>query len=316
MSSFPNFVRLARVFLRQLPFKPASATLITGKGNGWRRRRFLAAAIPVGVCTFGFASGFAIAFMEGPQSDPRKAAIKRELMVEMTCGACARAVEESLYKVAGVESVEVDVGKNTVQVTGGAAIKDMLRAVEGTGRRVRLVASGSGTQAFDNGSAVSEFKGPALFGVVRFTQLAHDLAQVEATLDGLAPGRHALAIHTYGDLSNVGGGSTGGRFNPHGARHGGPGHPERCVGDLGNVEADAKGHAECTMWDDQIKVWDLIGRGMVVYEGEDDLKTPPDGNAGKLIAAAVIARSSGIGQNLKKVCLCDGTTLWESTSAL
>eukprot|EP00899_Mesostigma_viride_P012565 jgi/Mesvir1/21309/Mv15930-RA.2 len=288
MSSFPNFVRLARVFLRQLPFKPASATLITGKGNGWRRRRFLAAAIPVGVCTFGFASGFAIAFMEGPQSDPRKAAIKRELMVEMTCGACARAVEESLYKVAGVESVEVDVGKNTVQVTGGAAIKDMLRAVEGTGRRVRLVASGSGTQAFDNGSAVSEFKGPALFGVVRFTQLAHDLAQVEATLDGLAPG----------------------------ARHGGPGHPERCVGDLGNVEADAKGHAECTMWDDQIKVWDLIGRGMVVYEGEDDLKTPPDGNAGKLIAAAVIARSSGIGQNLKKVCLCDGTTLWESTSAL
>jgi hypothetical protein len=32
-----------------------------------------------------------------------------------------------------------------------------------------------------------------------------------------------------------------------------------------------------------------------------------------LRVAAVLARSAGVGENLKKVCQCDGTVIWESS---
>ena len=32
-----------------------------------------------------------------------------------------------------------------------------------------------------------------------------------------------------------------------------------------------------------------------------------------ICAAAVLARSSGVGDNLKQQCACDGTVIWEST---
>ena len=94
---------------------------------------------------------------------------------------------------------------------------------------------------------------------------------------------------------------------------------ERHVGDLGNLEADGAGHAECSASNDKLKVWDLIGRAVVVYEGEDDLglseqhPSSVDGGAGAGLAAAVIARSAGVGQNYKSLCLCDGTVIWEAT---
>lgn len=42
-------------------------------------------------------------------------------------------------------------------------------------------------------------------------------------------------------------------------------------GDLGNVQAEAGGRATFRIEDKQLKVWDVIGRSLVVDEGEDDL---------------------------------------------
>lgn len=50
---------------------------------------------------------------------------------------------------------------------------------------------------------------------------------------------------------------------------------------------------------------DLIGRAMVVYGTEDKSDTG--------VAAAVIARSAAVGENYKRICTCDGTTIWESS---
>ena len=52
-------------------------------------------------------------------------------------------------------------------------------------------------------AAVSEFKGDAwgqgdVVGVVRFVQVNRALCRVEAALDGLTPGKHLLAVHTFG----------------------------------------------------------------------------------------------------------------------
>ncbi len=101
---------------------------------------------------------------------------------------------------------------------------------------------------------------------------------MDGTIDGLRPGQeHGLAVHESGDLSG-GCASVGAHFNPRGARHGSPvkgggggACEERHVGDLGNVRADGDGRATFRFADDLLKVWDVVGRSLVVAEGRDDL---------------------------------------------
>lgn len=119
-------------------------------------------------------------------------------------------------------------------------------------------------------------------------------------------------------------------------------------GDLGNVHADADGRAIFRLEDKQLKIWDVIGRSLVIDEGEDDLGrgghplSKITGNSGKRwvaprpvggracgdlegpgqvpsldhtsfcsLACGIIARSAGLFQNPKQICSCDGLTIWE-----
>lgn len=62
-------------------------------------------------------------------------------------------------------------------------------------------------------AAVSEFKGPEIFGVVRLAQVNMELARIEANFSGLSPGKHSWSINEFGDLTR-GAASTGKVFNP------------------------------------------------------------------------------------------------------
>lgn len=62
-------------------------------------------------------------------------------------------------------------------------------------------------------AAVSEFKGPNIYGVVRLAQVNMELARVEANFSGLPTGKHGWSINEYGDLTK-GAASTGKVFNP------------------------------------------------------------------------------------------------------
>lgn len=42
----------------------------------------------------------------------------------------------------------------------------------------------------------------AVRGVVRFVQVDEATTLIEGALDGLAPGPHALVVHTYGDTTD------------------------------------------------------------------------------------------------------------------
>jgi copper chaperone for superoxide dismutase len=59
--------------------------------------------------------------------------------------------------------------------------------------------------------------------------------------------------------------------------------------------------------DSRLKVWDVIGRSLAIVgvSGDEEIQKPG--------AAAVLARSAGVGENLKRVCHCDGTVIFEST---
>lgn len=122
-------------------------------------------------------------------------------------------------------------------------------------------------------------------------------SQVEITgkIEGLNPqGKHAIHIHENpkhepckGDFTSV-----GGHFNPTGKPHGSPdqGH-ESHSGDLGNIQADAKGSATFKIQKTGLKMGgpnSIKGRAIIIHANADDFKTQPTGGAGDRIACAVI----------------------------
>jgi Cu-Zn family superoxide dismutase len=132
-------------------------------------------------------------------------------------------------------------------------------------------------------------KGSDVKGRVTFTQDGRSI-HVHAEISGLSPGEHGFHIHEFGVWSEDGMAS-GGHFNPSKEPHASPEAPKRHVGDLGNVTANASGHVTYDLEDSHLSFHgphSIIGRGLVVHEKVDDLKTQPTGNAGGRLAVGVI----------------------------
>ncbi|XP_039997202.1 copper chaperone for superoxide dismutase-like isoform X1 [Xiphias gladius] len=238
-----------------------------------------------------------------------------EFSVQMTCDTCADKVRAALEGRTGVKSVTIDVSREEVLVESGLNSAEVQALIESTGRRAVL--KGIGGSAQDLGAAVAMLAGVGkIQGVVRFLQLSEERCLIDGTVDGLKPGLHGLHVHALGDLTQDCS-SCGEHYNPFGSQHGGPGDSERHVGDLGNIVAGADGRASFRLEDSQLKVWDVIGRSLVVDAGEDDLGrgshplSKQTGNSGERLACGIIARSAGLFQNPKQICACDGVTLWE-----
>ncbi len=66
---------------------------------------------------------------------------------------------------------------------------------------------------------------------------------------------------------------------------------QKHVGDMGNIQADADGNATIDYVDSTINLNgpdSVIGRGVVLHGGEDDLESQPSGAAGPRMACGVI----------------------------
>lgn len=176
---------------------------------------------------------------------------------------------------------------------------------------------------FSDQSAVAIVKdgSDSIKGVVRFSAVTDDKHSngcvVDGVIDGLSPGIHGIHIHECGDISN-GCESLGPHYNPRRTRHGSPENDidERHAGDLGNIEADSNGRAKFRFTDRVVTVLEIIGRSIVVTANADDFgqrnteTSLVDGNSGERLACGIIARSAGIFQNFKRICACDGVTIW------
>jgi len=153
--------------------------------------------------------------------------------------------------------------------------------------------------AYQSHSAVAVLSGESgVSGVIRFQQTGGPPSPVSVSgnVTGLSAGRHGFHIHQLGDTSG-GCKSTGGHFNPLQLRHGAPGDLYRHVGDLGNILAGEDGVAVVNLEDTQLSLTGLasiVGRGVVVHAGMDDLGRGGDdgsmktGNAGGRVACGVI----------------------------
>jgi|SRR5690554_3153182 len=116
-----------------------------------------------------------------------------------------------------------------------------------------------------------------------------------AKLHGLNPGMHAIHLHENADCTSEDGKSAGGHWNPTKENHGKWGDAEGYhKGDIGNFEADSDGKVTyefstdewCIGCDDKKK--NIIGKSVIVHEGEDDFTSQPSGDAGIRVACAPI----------------------------
>ncbi|KAF8952781.1 hypothetical protein BGZ46_003379, partial [Entomortierella lignicola] len=255
-----------------------------------------------------------------------ESAFKTEFAVEMTCESCVNDVKNVLNGAEGVKKFDVDLKEQRVVVEGSAPPSIISRLLKNTGKTV--IVRGSGVaQGAHSGAAVcildinqdnhayTTLPGSEKpYGLARFLQVNEETCVVDVTVQNLKPGEHGIHIHELGDTS---GGSitTGDHYNPTNVNHGDEhtGH----VGDLGNIQVDEKGWGDLVLESKRIKVWDIIGRSMVVTEKKDDLgkgetkESKKDGGSGRGIICGIIARSAGVFENAKKICDCSGSTLWE-----
>ncbi|XP_041563733.1 copper chaperone for superoxide dismutase isoform X1 [Drosophila elegans] len=245
--------------------------------------------------------------------------IKIEFAVQMRKGdeAYAGALRSALD---GVGQVEIDTQEGRVIVQTQRPWSEIHDKIEATGRKAVL--SGFGGQSAvalinTTGSVVDR---TPIQGVVRFTTITAQEpgVVVDGVVDGLTPGLHGFHIHESGDTS-AGCSSVGEHYNPRQSPHGSPtsAATERHAGDLGNIRADESGRATFRFVDPVLEVWDIIGRAVVITDAPDDLgrggheRSLVDGNSGERIACGIIARSAGILENFKRICACDGVTLWD-----
>lgn len=131
-------------------------------------------------------------------------------------------------------------------------------------------------------------------GMVHFTEENGTVA-LEAHINGLTPGTHAIHIHEKADCSSADGKSTGGHWNPTFEPHGAWGAESGFHrGDIGNFTADETGHGmvmfKTDLWclgcEDQTK--NILGKAIIVHQGEDDLTSQPSGAAGARISCVGI----------------------------
>jgi len=127
-------------------------------------------------------------------------------------------------------------------------------------------------------------------GRVTFTQEDGDIL-VEAEISGLTPGKHGIHVHEHGNCEGNDGVAAGEHFNPTQQPHGKAASGDSHAGDLGNITADASGHARLSLKDPWLKMSGdagILGRSIVVHAMEDDLNTQPSGNSGACIACGRI----------------------------
>lgn len=244
---------------------------------------------------------------------------KIEFAVNMTCQKCVNTVRESLLDLNGIENLDISLERGTVVVETNLPFTLIQEKIEKSGKKAVL--KGYGENSY---SAVSMLGGNSGYsvsnnikGVIRFVQTVEGCI-VDGTVDGLEPGQHGIHIHECGDISK-GCESVGEHFNPYNSIHGGPEDDisKKHIGDLGNIEADNNGRALFRKINQFLTVSDIIGRSLVITDKPDDLgkgndkQSKIDGNSGKRLACGIIARSSSLFQNTKKICACDGLTIWD-----
>ena len=142
---------------------------------------------------------------------------------------------------------------------------------------------------------ILESKGEKKSKAIAYFKQKGDVVYFDAKAKGLTPGLHAIHIHEKADCASRDGKSAGGHWNPTFENHG-PWGSEKGYhkGDIGNFTVDNNGVGAISMSTDQWCIGcddpakNVLGKAVIIHQGEDDLTSQPSGAAGARVSCGGI----------------------------
>ena len=156
--------------------------------------------------------------------------------------------------------------------------------------QVKLI--GQSSQIFSQAAGVAIIGGSKARGIVRLIEDESGL-HVEGTVSGLQKGSYSVSINEFGDISNACH-STGNPITKS--------SDATPCGLLGKIDSDGSNDTKFALNSGRLSIIECIGRSLVLQN-----------NITK-IACGIVGRSSGVSENNKRVCACDGRVIWEEQS--
>jgi Cu-Zn family superoxide dismutase len=118
---------------------------------------------------------------------------------------------------------------------------------------------------------------------------------MSGTLMGLAPGEHAMHVHTIGRCEPPSFESAGSHWNPTNRQHGSQNAEGPHLGDLPNVTvgADSQAVVRAVTPGGSLRgapemLLDADGAAVIIHAASDDYRTDPSGNSGDRAACGVV----------------------------
>jgi Cu-Zn family superoxide dismutase len=238
--------------------------------------------------TTAFALLTSLFLLGGCQDTPQKKETDHEAVkVKME-----RIDEQTVKATVTIQNKEGDQQTETVEVYQGTEAEVKEKIARYTDALHGEHSSGNMTKKLK--ISLNAKSGSSTSGMVTLTETKGTVT-LEAHINGLTEGTHAIHLHEKADCSAEDGTSTGGHWNPTFENHGAWGSTEGFHrGDIGNFEANTSGHGMLTfqtdLWcldcDDPVK--NIVGKAIIVHQGTDDLVSQPSGAAGARISCAGI----------------------------
>ncbi|HRG38175.1 MAG TPA: superoxide dismutase family protein [Bacteroidia bacterium] len=132
-------------------------------------------------------------------------------------------------------------------------------------------------------------------GTASFMQMGD--GDVTLKLDVTVPSRANKSIAVHFHMMNDCGGNANnamGHWNPTGASHGKWGSASYHIGDIGNINLDASGHALFELTTNQWNIngddatRNVVGHSIIIHSGVDDYTSQPSGNSGTRIGCGSV----------------------------
>lgn len=228
------------------------------------------------------------------------AELQTEFAVDMTCEKCVESVKSALTHVHGISRIETELGEQRVLIQGSAPPSQLHQALKSTGKTIILRGCGVVGREQNNLAAVCMLEKSCVdesqqaSGLIRMIKLDDNCTLFDIVADGLnEQSTYSVSVHEFGDISR-GHLSTGQVYATEGGTK------------LSfDNQTDISGRLELVTEAFPIKLWQLIGRSICIYPAD-----PQDST----ILCGIIARSSGVFANEKKICACSGRSLWEEAA--
>lgn len=186
---------------------------------------------------------------------------------------------EELQKVLkGSGIVEIDEHEGRVVINTTRPWIEVQKTIEDTGRKAVLT-------GFSDQAAVASLDSEKVKGVIRFCSIVANKPGivVDGVVDGLDKNKeYKLNICEFGDI-----------------RSGCDNLGDVYKNSSYKINSDDTGRSTFRTIDQNLHVWELIGRSVAITEP-----------IGTRLTCGVICRAAAIFQNYKKICACDGTTIW------